>query len=129
MATTPKFYSTGESGSLTLSASLQVITTGQSEDSDIVVLSVVNLAPTSKTLTIADTAGNTLGSIFLPANAGNAIANPPIDLMKPGFGVVGLEPNPMGGYNIFLPAGETLQAMLNNITGGAARIYWKRKDY
>lgn len=128
MASAPNFYATGTIGNLTLSASAQVITTGQASGSDIVVMSVVNLASTAKTITISDSSDNDIGVINLPASAGTTAALPPLNLMQPGFGMAGLEPNASGGYSFYLPSGLTLKARLNNITGGAARIYWKRKD-
>ena len=130
MAANPKFYNTGAVGSLLLTVTHQVITTGQANDSDIVVLSAVNTnSTTAKTITLADASDNTIGLIEIPANAGLAVGNPPIDLMRPGYGMVGLEPNPSGGYNIFLPNAVTIKAKVNSEAGGSVRLYWKRKDF
>jgi len=129
MAAVPKFYASGAVGNLSLTTSYQTITTGGSIDSDIVVLSATNESSTSKTITFADESDNLIGSVLLPASAGQTNSNPPINLMQPGFGMMGLEPNPFGGYSFFLPSGIVLKAKVNSVTGGAARIYWKRKDY
>lgn len=129
MASNPKFYSSGAVGNLSLTTSLQTITTGQTSDSDIVVMSLTNESSNNSSVTIADASGNTLGVINLPASAGQTTAIPPINLLIPGFGMAGLEPNPYGGYLFFLPSGIILQAKVDSITGGSRRIYWKRKDY
>lgn len=129
MSATPKFYSTGAVGNLSLTTSYQTVTTGQASDSDIVVMSATNESSNASSISLADASGNLLGVILLPASAGQNNANPPINLMQPGFGMAGLEPNPFGGYNFFLPSGIILQAKVDSVTGGARRIYWKRKDF
>ncbi len=129
MATTPKYYSTGAVGNLSLTASYQTVTTGQASDSDIVVMSATNESSSSSTITFADASSNIIGSILLPASAGQNNAAPAVNLLQPGFGMVGLEPNPFGGYNFFLPSGIILQAKVDSVSGGARRIYWKRKDF
>lgn len=129
MASTPKFYSTGAVGNLSLTTSYQTVTTGQASDSDIVVMSATNESSSATTITFADASSNILGLVLIPASAGQSNSNPPINLMQPGFGMAGLEPNPFGGYSFFLPSGVILQAKVDSVTGGARRIYWKRKDF
>ena len=131
MSATPKFYASGAIGTLSLTASLQTITTGQSSDSDIVVMSATNTDPSNiKTVTFADASGNTIATVQIPANAGQAAGSPPsVNLLNPIWGIVGIEPNPFGGYNFYLPASAIVQAKVNSISGGTVLIYWKRKDY
>lgn len=125
----PGFYSAGAVGTLSLTTSFQTITTGQTNESDIVVLSITNESGNASTVTFADASGNIIGSINLPANAGQNSTSPPVNAMQPGFGMAGLEANPYGGYIFFLPAGIIIQGKVDSVTGGARRVYWKRKDY
>lgn len=129
MATAPKFYKSGAEDNIPLTTSFQDITEGQADESDIVALSATNPAASARVITIADASDNVLGTIALPISAGQATDKPPINILIPGFGMAGLEPNPYSGYVFFLPVGAKLRAKVDSVSGGAARIYWKRKDY
>lgn len=126
---TPGFYATGAEGNLVLTTSFQVLTTGQTEDSDLVVCNAINNSGTAVTVTFGDDAGNIIGVLNLPASAGISASQPPLNCLQAGFGMGGLELDGKGGFLYYLPAGKDIQVRCSSVAGGDKNIFWKRKDY
>lgn len=113
--TDPFFYLTADEISIGLTTSAQTIATGGTNDSEVTSLYAVNTSAVARTLTFYDTNDVVIQVVNLPANAGNTTTARALNCLQPGLGPK-VQPNPYGGYVIFLKATKVIKAKVDSGT-------------
>jgi hypothetical protein len=128
---TAYFYNSGASIALSLTTSYQDLVTAQAEDSVLSVLVATNTnTTTAKTLTFADKDDKVLATVTIPANSGNSISNPPIDLLSTRL-LLTVEYDAFGNsvIRLFYSGPDKIKAKVDSVSGGTVILFGKRNDY
>lgn len=128
---TAYFYNSGASISLSLTTSYQDFVTAQADDSVLSVLVFTNTnATTAKTVTVADKDSIVIGTIVVPANSGQAIAAPAIDVLSTRL-LVTCEYDAFGNsvIRLFFSGPDKIRLKVDSVTSGTVIAIGKRNDF
>lgn len=128
---TAYFYNNGASIALSLTTSYQDFAVAQSNDSVVSVLVATNTnTSTAKTVTFADKDDLVIGVVTIPANSGNSISAPAIDLLATRL-LYTCEYDAFGNsvIRLFYSGPDKIRAKVDSISSGTVILFGKRNDY
>lgn len=128
MASAPSYinHTSGARGTLTLTTSLQEITSGAVTGSFLVRAFLVNSASTARTITISDASDNTMSVFTLNASAGNAANVKNLDILATGS--LPCENDAYGNKVFRLRPSSSIKIKCDSVSGGAPLLHWERID-
>lgn len=129
MASTPSYINptSGARGTLTLTASLQEITSGAAGGSFLVRAFLVNSAATARIITISDGSDNTMSVFTLNISAGNSANVKSLDILATGS--LPGENDAYGNKVFRLRPYSSIKIKCDSVSGGAPILHWERIDF